>query len=285
MTVAVNCAGSLEVLGPVLLDACLDAGCHYADIAVERASAAVVRSRSEAFQRRGLAAVYGCSSLPALSGALALAAHGARTLPPERARVTLFIGNDNAKGRAAVQSFLDTLGRPIAAPQGRLRGFRSREVVPLPEPFGRRGVFDFDSPDYELLPDLLGVKAVSVKVGFELRLATYGFALLAWTGLRFGARTAALLSWGGEALRWLGSSGGAVMAELLYADGSVSRATLLARRDGQRMAILPCALAARQLCRSGPARTGSLTAYELLGAHQLLNEVASRGYELSAVTV
>jgi hypothetical protein len=278
--VAVNCAGSLDRLGPGLLDACLAAGCHYADIAVERANLAQVRSRSEEFRRRGLVAAYGCSSLPAVSGALALLAHEGRQDPPERARVTLFIGNDNPKGPAAVRSFLDILGKEIAAPQGTLWGFRQGEVVTLPAPFGRRRVYNFDSPEYDLFPSLLGVKAVAVKVGFELRLATYAFALLARIGFRPGARSASLISWGGGALRWLGCSGGAVMAELFYADGLISRASLLARRDGQRMAILPCALVTRELTRSQSHPVGSLTAYELLGAQQLLHEMSKRRFTL-----
>src|SRR5262249_42245540 len=164
-------------------------------IAVERDHAALIRAYGERFRQRGLAAVYGCSSLPAISGALALHARslcGDKTAKPERARVTLFIGNDNPKGRGAILSLLRTLGQPIHAPQGMLRGFRDREVVPLPPPFGRRAVFNFDSPEYDLFPALLGVRLVSVKVGFELRLANYGFAALALLGYRYDARLADL---------------------------------------------------------------------------------------------
>jgi hypothetical protein len=283
--VAVNCAGSAADLGPGLLDACLDAGCHYVDIAFERASAAVVRGRADDFRRHGLAAVYGCSSLPALSGALAVLAGAGRPGPPERARVTLLIGNDNPKGRAAVQAFLDILGRPIAAPQGTLHGFRDREVVSLPPPFGQRAVFNFDGPEYDLFPALVGVKALTVKVGFELWPANYGFALLASCGVRLGPRAAAVISAAGEAMRWLGCSGGAVLAELFYADGSCRRASLAARSNGQRMAVLPCVLATEELCRDKPHPGGSLTAYELLAPARLLQAVADRGFELRCDSV
>jgi len=279
-TVAVNCAGSLVSLGPALLEACVEAGCHYVDNAFERSHAVLVRSWSERYRRRGLTAAYGCSSMPALSCALALAAHAGQLAPPRRARVTLLIGNDNPKGRAAIQSFLDVLGRSLQAPQGVVRGFRDREVVPLPPPFGRRAVFNFDSPDYDLLPELLGVREVAVKVGFELRLVTYGFAFLARLGIYPGARTAGLLEWIGRPLRGLGSSGGVVLAELFYDDGSVRRRGLLARQDGQRMAALPCALVARQLCRDGPHPAGSLTAYDFFGFERLLQLMVEEGFEL-----
>src|SRR5205823_4612010 len=145
-------------------------------------------------------------------------------------RVTLFVGNDNAKGDAAVRSVLGGLGRPIAAPQGTLLGFRDREVVPLPPPFGPRGVFNFDTPEYDVFPSLLGAGSVSVKLGFELRLATYAFAVLARLGSGYGALTAKLIALAGRLLRFLGCTGGAVMSELFLHGGPVRRAALLARR-------------------------------------------------------
>lgn len=280
-TVAVSCAGPFNALGTTLLEACLDAGCHYADIADDRSYAARVRSFGERFRARGLAAIYGCSSLPGISGALALLAREGTTAPVRRVRVTLFIGNDNPKGGAAVASLLAGLGRPIAAPQGTLRGFRDREVVPLPPPFGRRGVFNFESPEYDLFPALFGVESVSVKVGFELRLATYGFALLAQTGVRCGPRLARLLALPGRVLRGVGCSGGAVMSELFLADDTIRRAAIAGRVDGQRMAALPCALVVRSLVRGDKTARGALTAYDLLGADALLGELQRAGFALS----
>jgi hypothetical protein len=230
------------------------------------------------FAAQGLAAVYGCSSLPGISGALALVS----SLPKaERARVTLFIGNDNPKGRAAVTSLVASLGRPISSPQGTLFGFRNREVVRLPPPFGPRAVFNFNSPDYDLLPGLIDVPSVSVKVGFELRLATYAFALLARLPLRYGRRTAQALDLPGRLLRGIGSSGGVVMVELFDGSGHQRRTWVLARKDGQRMAALPAAYTVRAILSGSPFR-GAGTAYDLLGAEGLLNRLAADGFEIHA---
>jgi hypothetical protein len=278
--VVVDCAGPFDHRDPTLLEACLDAGCHYADISDDRRHAAMVRGYGEPFRSRNLAAVFGCSSLPGISGALALHALRRATPPVERVRVTLFIGNNNPKGDAAAWSLLAGLGRPIRAPQGTLYGFQDREVVPLPLPFGRRAVFNFESPDYDLFPELLGVRSLSVKVGFELRMATYLFALLASLGSGYGARTARLLALFGRPFQRFGCSGGAVMAELFLSDGTVRRATLLARRDGQRMAALPCVLVAHALARDRIEGSGALTAYKFLGADSLLRALVAEGFEL-----
>lgn len=277
--VAVHCAG-FDRLNATLLEACLATGCHYADITDHRGYAALVRGHGERFRVQGLAAVFGCSSVPGISGALALKARGDSVEAVERARVTLFVGNDNAKGEAAVLSVLTGIGRPIAAPQGVVLGFRDREVVPLPEPFGRRGVFNFEAPDYDLFPALLGTRAVSVKLGFELRLATYGFALLARLGAGYGKRTARLIALTGGPLRFFGCSGGAVMAELFLSDGRIRRASLVARQQGQRMAAFPCALVARAMAEAGAASCGAMTAYEYLGATALLDSLVAKGFEM-----
>jgi hypothetical protein len=279
--VAVNCAGPFNALGTSLLDACLDAGCHYCDIADDRGYAAAVRGYDQRFRDQSRAAVYGCSSLPGISGSLALRAmHGAT--PVERVRVTLFIGNKNPKGRAAVGSLVAQLGRPIVAPQGELRGFREREVVDLPPPFGRRAVFNFQSPEYDLFPLLLGAKSVSVKVGFESRFGTYACAALAKLGLAYGRRTAALFDFPGRLMGWYGHSGGFVMTELFLADDSVRRAAIGGPSDGQRMAALPCALVAQKLASIEGLHIGASTAYEFLGADGLLDALAAAGFSSSS---
>lgn len=283
-SVAVCCAGPFSTLGEALIEACLRAGCHYADIAEDRAYAGCVRRAGERFRKRGLRAVYGCSSLPGISGALALAAR--RELPdrPERARVTLFIGNDNPRGEAATRAAAAMIGRPIAAPQGMLRGFRGRETVPLPPPFGPRPAHDIESPEYDLFPALLGVGSVSVKVGFEWGPAAAVFAALGRLPLPLGSRAGGWLS---RLAPWVprkGSSGGAVLVELFGAK-HVSRTALVAPGEGQRMAALPCALAAAALLGGAPAGAlrvegGALTAYELLGAGPLLEALVAGGFTL-----
>lgn len=97
--VAVSCAGPFSKMRPALPEACLETGVHYVDIADDRAWTARLRARDGEFRKRGLTAAVGCSSLPGISGALAVLA--ATKLPEvRRVRVTLFIGNRNPKGRA-----------------------------------------------------------------------------------------------------------------------------------------------------------------------------------------
>jgi hypothetical protein len=278
--VVVNCAGPFRHFDPALLDACLELGCHYADIADDRHYCALVRQHGERFIAKNLAAVYGCSSLPGISGALAVKMGKTRNGSPWACRVTLFIGNDNPKGLAAVSSLVEGLGKPISAPQGTLRCFHDREVVPLPPPFGRRVVFNFDSPEYDLFPSELGVRNVRVKVGFELSFGSYIMHLLARFGSNYSARDAEWIVRSCQLLRGWGCSGGDVMTEFFFANGTSSRAAVLSRTEGQRMAAWPCVLVAEALAQSEARQTGACTAYEFFGAEPMLAQLATAGFEL-----
>jgi hypothetical protein len=283
--VAVHCAGpfteaaAMPKMTMALPEACLAAGVHYVDIADDRGWFRRLAAFDDRFRQRGLAAVAGASSLPGISGALARVA--ARRLPAvERARVTLFIGNRNLKGEAAVRAAAGQLGRPFSAPQGRLRGFHGRELVSLPPPFGRRAVYDWESPELDLFPPLLGARAVRVKVGFEARLATLSFAGLARLGPRSGALLLAALAPLARRLSFFGHSGGFVQVELWAPGGARATASLGGANDGQRMAALPAAFVAQELYEGGAGKRGLTTAYEALEADVLLRRLAAAGYGL-----
>jgi hypothetical protein len=283
--VAVHCAGpfsepsAISAMSPALPEACLAAGAHYVDIADNRGWIRRLAALDGPFRERGLAAVGGASSLPGISGALASMA--ARKLKDvERARITLFIGNRNPKGEAAVRAAAGQLGLSFPAPQGTLRGFHGREVVDLPPPFGRRAVYDWESPELDLFPALLGARSVRVKVGFEARLATLSFAGLARLGPRLGRLLLAGMTPLARPLSSFGHSGGYVQVELWAPGGAPAGAALGSASGGQRMAALPAAFVARDLYAGSASRRGFATAYEMLGSDALLGRLAAAGYEL-----
>ena len=275
--VAVSCAGPFAALPLALPEACLAAGAHSVDIADDRSWLARLRALDGRFRDRGLTAACGCSSLPGISGALALLA--AQRLPEvRRARVTLFIGNRNPKGDAAVRSAAAQLGKTFSSPQGPLTGLRGRETVRLPEPFGVRSVYDWNSPELDLFPALLGAREVRVKVGFESRLATSAFATLARLGPHLGSRLVPPLATLGRGLSHFGRSGGFVQVELFAPDGAMTTASLGGPEDGQRMAALPAAFVTSGLLDGTVTARGVVTAFEALGAQKLLDALEAEGY-------
>jgi len=277
--VAVSCAGPFSILGTALPESCLAAGAHYVDIADDREWNARLRSWDSRFLDRGLTAAVGCSSLPGISGALAVVA-AKRLSSVARARVTLFIGNRNPKGKAAIRSAAAQLGKIFPAPQGLLRGLAGREIVDLPPPFGARAVYDLESPELDLFVALLGAREVRVKVGFELPLANISMAALARLGPRFGGLVLKTVTPVARGLSRFGHSGGFVKVELWSADGKAASLALGGARDGQRMAALPAAFVAQGLYEGSVAPRGVVTAWEALGAEPLIDRLIEAGYAL-----
>jgi hypothetical protein len=264
-------------LGTALPESCLDSGVHYVDISDDRDWHARLRSWDSRFRDRDLTAAVGCSSLPGISGALAVLA-AERLSSVERARITLFIGNRNPKGEAAVRSAAAQLGKTFPAPQGLLRGMTGREIVDLPPPFGARAVYDWESPELDLFPGLLGAREVRVKVGFESRLANGAATALARLGPRVGGALLGAFTPFARVLSRFGHSGGFVKVELWAPDGTAASAALGGAQDGQRMAALPAAFVAQGLVDGTVTSRGVVTAWEALGAGRLIERMVGEGY-------
>lgn len=127
-------AGPFQDLDPRIVHAVVNEGTHWLDISDDAAwffGLLDDRTLDAAAKEHGVAVIPGLSTLPAISGALAR-----RVMPASEIDITLFIGNRNRKGRAAIAS--------AAMSGGTL-----------------------DSPDRELLRRELGVDATA-RVKLEL---------------------------------------------------------------------------------------------------------------------
>jgi saccharopine dehydrogenase-like protein len=278
-SVVAVCAGPFSALGLAAARAALAERAHYVDIADDRDYIRALRAMDEEFAGAGRVAVYGASSLPAVSSALALSlAEGGR--PASRARVTLFIGSANPKGEAAIRALVERLGR--APGEGGERSFRRAETVPLPAPMGPRRAYTFDGPERDLFPALLSIGEVDVRVGFEWAAVNAGLALMARTGLPWGRRTAAALARVAEWLPSVGTTGGAVMVELWWPDGRRGARAVVAPEEGQRIGALPCVAVAHALAGGAPGGPGVRAPAEVLPAAALLAELESAGLRIVA---
>lgn len=276
--VAVHCAGPYSESNLALAEACLESGVHYIDIAEDRAYIARLRALHPAFAGKKLSAVFGCSSLPGISGALAerLLRQGPA---PQSIRVTLMIGNRNPKGAGALAALLGNAGRRIRAPQGDLQGLGNRTRVDLPPPFGRVSAINFESPEYDLFPETFGVESVVVQVAFEWRTAVWFFSRLAGTAAGKSRFLKTAIGAAGRFMGFWGRSGGAVSVEFEFADGTRKQATALAESKGQEMAVLPAILAVEKLL-GGSGTPGTSSAFAFLGGQALLQALTAAGFSV-----
>jgi len=212
--------------------------------------------------------VPGLSTVPALSGILAR--HVRARLPGARsARVALFIGNRNRKGPGAVASALAA-------------GLSGTEPVPFPR-VGTRTGSRLPSPDGVLLERELGLEA-EFRVAFELAGAGALLGLVGPLVARLPVRSrgwlARVLAVCAAPASRLGSDVGCIRVELRDGAGSSAAATLVGH--GQRLAILPCALALEAMLAGEIAPRGAVSPATLLPVGTWLERLAGRGLELVA---
>ncbi len=277
--IAVHAAGPFSQRGMEVAQACLEQGCHYVDIADDRDYLQKLRGLNLKFSERGLTAVYGCSSLPGISGALTQVLAKESRQAPRVIEVLLFIGNRNPKGQAAMASVFNILGERIEAPQGTLIGMREAGWDVLPAPFGKKLALNFESPEYDLFPRQFGCEAVEVKIAFESNLANRLFARLSRVSERWRSFLMRLLMRLANAGSGVGSSGGAIRVRFHFPDGTSSVKEIVVREQGQRLAILPVSYAVQKL-GSGGGPYGVQTAYEFLGGEALLQALLASGIPL-----
>ena len=218
---AVICAaGPFQRLDRALPSAVAAEGAHWLDIADDPEWISAQLETAP----RAVAILPGLSTIPALSGVLARV--GLRRASGDRARVTLFIGNRNAKGSAAIESALRSpLDRPVA----------------IDLPFGRYLAGRFSSADELLLGRELGLQ-VDSRVAFEMR---GGLTLLRWAGRTFGSPR--LIRSLAAPLGWLGTDRGCIQLELFKKERPLLKCAFVGR--GQSMAILPVCFALDELAR------------------------------------
>lgn len=270
--VAIACtAGPFQELPTGLAAAAVRAGAHWVDVADDPGWVLGILDDEDlhiAARARGVSVMPGLSTVPAVSGALARWCH-ARRPDADRADVTLFIGNRNAKGPGATASAL-------------ISGFSGHgQSVDLP--IGRKRAYVFATPDTELLRRDLGIDA-------EFRVALE-WAWLGWLTAKIGrvtrrrgpgsqARIASVLARISRPISLLGSSLGCVQVELWAEGKNDADRVAAAAIAGQRLVILPCALALAALLDGTLSERGVLHPAGWLPVDASIEALRSRGVQL-----
>ena len=187
--VVVNASGPFQHARPVLAQSCIEAGCHYVDIADDRGFVTGIAALDSAARAKDVLVVSGASTVPALSAAVIDA------LRPRFTRlraVTYGVspGNSFDPGLATVQSILSYIGKPF---QMRIEG-RAQTVHGWQDlrrqrfgSLGSRWLGACDIPDLGLFPGRYPeVETFRFGAGVEVglfHLAMWGLSWLVRLGL------------------------------------------------------------------------------------------------------
>ncbi|MCE9522952.1 MAG: saccharopine dehydrogenase NADP-binding domain-containing protein, partial [Alphaproteobacteria bacterium] len=255
----VDAAGPFQAQDLSFARAAIEAGCHYVDLADARDFVAAFPTLDAAAQARGVLAVTGASSTPALSHAVLddLTRGWVRV---DRVEIAISPGNRAPLGLSVIKGILSYVGRPV-------RVWRHGRWTQVPgwglltrRPFGDLGsrfLSLCETPDLDLVPQRFArVRHAVFRAGLELSFLHLGLWLMS-LAVRAGwmkslvplaepLRDAATLF---QALG--GNSGGMVVdVEGVYGDGARLRAvwTLIADAgDGPQIPALPALCVVRAL--------------------------------------
>jgi len=262
---AIVCAaGPFQKLDRMLPRLVREAGAHWLDIADDESwvLSLLQDQDSDGAPRPSAPAILpGLSTVPTLSGALVRwCLQKVPAIAAPRARIVLWIGNRNRKGAAAIASALRS-------------GFRRPVTVRLP--VGDFQAWLFRSPDRELLARDPGIEA-EFRVGFEWSITNRLAARLQAVPdglLQPLAECLAILS---APLCRLGSDAACLQAEILDGRGRRSIAAPFIAR-GQRLAVLPAAIALESLAAGDPGLRGMVVPGAWMAPQDWIDRLRRRG--------
>jgi saccharopine dehydrogenase-like NADP-dependent oxidoreductase len=178
--IVIDAAGPFQSGRTGLIEAAVDAGCHYLDLADGRAFVANVRCLDGTARRRNVAALSGASTTPALShAAIDRMTEGWHHI--DAIRVAISPGNRAPRGLAVVRAILSYAGRPV-------RLFRDGSWITAPgwgltheiayPGIGRRAASLCETPDLDLLVERFRPRvSAEFFAGLELAILHYGLLL------------------------------------------------------------------------------------------------------------
>ncbi|GHC64398.1 SDR family oxidoreductase [Neogemmobacter tilapiae] len=165
-----------------LARAALQSGAHYLDLSDDAAFTSGITALDELARSKGLVALSGASSVPALSSvAVAELAEGLSDI--HLIESAIMPGNRAPRGLSVIRAILAQVGRPVHQWRGGRAEWRSgwsdRRIFHLTG-IGPRPANVIGAPDTMLFPQYFKARSVTFRAGLELSLMHRGLALLGW---------------------------------------------------------------------------------------------------------
>ena len=250
----INAAGPFAAKDYSIPRTCIEAGCHYIDIADGREYVTDIVELDAAARERNVFVCAGASSTPAITSALVA------DLQPALGRIrsikiALSPGNKNPAGVSTIASIMSYVGVPVQVWQDgewrSRRGWSGGEFVEFPAPVGRRRVHLCDVPDLALFPQHFQADDVMFKAGVELPILNFAISAMGLLkrivppiNLPSLARPLVAMS---KLFKPFGTFHGGCAVWVTDTVGQQKSVALVARKNGPRIPGSPAILLARKL--------------------------------------
>ena len=179
--VVINTCGPFQGADISIARAAIEHGVHYIDLSDGRDFVRGFDTLDSAAKARGVVAITGASTVPALSSAVIEHFCG-EFAEIESLQYGISPGQKTTRGLATTQAVLSYVGKRLEPFAGRTRpmfGWQDLYREDYPE-IGPRWFANCDIPDLDLLPARYGIKAIRFSAGLEVPLLHFGLWLLSW---------------------------------------------------------------------------------------------------------
>lgn len=168
--VVIHTAGPFQGQEFVVAKACIEAGCHYVDLADGREFVANFSSLDAAAKDAGVTLVTGASTLPGISSSL-IESQRARFEQIESIEISIAPAHQTPRGLGTVRAVLSYCGRPFTflrdGKRRRVYGWQDLRRQHYPQ-LGRRLSGACDVPDLDLVPaHVAGLQTLSFHAALE----------------------------------------------------------------------------------------------------------------------
>jgi len=285
-SVVVHCAGPFQSQAPTLVQAAIESGVHYLDLAEDAEFVQRTQAFDEEARRAGVALLSGMSVVPGLTALFAQSLQFERV---DSIRTFVAPGTRGSRGSATVRSLLGGAGRPLRLLRnGRQMiacGWSEPEWIEFPPPLGRRLQYlAIETADRDVLSREFDARGIEFKAGSEFAWLNRSLAAVA----RLRARTGfpRLEHWANPVRKCLkvlgrfGTSAGGVLVEVTgkrKGEAVTEQIALVAERYGERIPSLLAAIATGALLRGELTARGAVPLSTCLGIEHLFEELHTRG--------
>ncbi len=284
--IVVHTSGPFQGQTYGVAESCIQAGCHYVDLADGRDFVASIRELDGAAKARAVTVVSGASSVPAFTAAL-LDAYGREFSVVERAEYGIATAQRTNPGSATMGAVLSYAGRSfetrVDGDWRKIYGWQGLHVRKLRD-VGRRFFANCDVPDLALFPERYpDLRTIRFYAGLEVPLAQFGIWLLSWA-VRFRLVRSLrpmtpVLQRGARVLDLFGSDTSGFFMEMTGRDENADPKQLmfhLAARsgDGTFIPCVPAIILVRRLARGEIETRGAFPCIGMIDLDAYLQELA-----------
>lgn len=290
----IHTSGPFQTQSYHVANACINAGCHYIDLADSREFVLSTAQLHDNAVQSNVTIISGASTVPGLSSAV-IQQYFPEFNQLESIEYSIVPGNKAPKGYATIKSILSYTGHPFLRWENNTwkiaYGWQDLKIHDYGNDLGKKWVASCNIPDLELFPKIYkGVKHVKFYAGLELNILHFSLWLMSWISraklvenwAKYAGPITAMSGW----FEKFGSNIGGMLIKLNGTDIHNNKKSItwrLIAKDGHgpKIPTIAAVIIAKKLARKEINSPGAYVCAEMITLHEFSQEIEDLGLSLT----